>query len=414
MTLKSDLPNLSDRLASFAARFDEQLKKKRAAKEGSPLETFISNLHDLFTEDVTGEGLRDLIRRDTRDTLRFFTREIDFETLRLLPWWKRYPALAWQIFLALAHRLNPPRRIAFAVATFSFLIGFLHLFSFSSPSDAIQQRITIFAGGTLWFFIGGGLFMLLLLMELRDKLDLKGDLEIAREIQSGLVPSQPFQKGSIAIDCFMRPANTVGGDYHDIIELSANRVAVVIGDVSGKGMPAALLMALVQGSLRTLIAAGLRGPELIAKLNDYLVASFPANRLVTLFYSELDTLTGDLQYVNAGHNPPFLARSGGTLERLDPTAMVLGVEVSMSPEAGTAVLQAGDHLLLYTDGISEAFNEREEEYGEQRMVEFLRKNAALNHEALIEGMIRDVLQFCGTSRLTDDMTLVWISRRPEV
>ncbi len=412
MTLKSDLNNLHDRLTNFAARFDEQFKKARAAHKGTPLETFLGNLNDLFTRGVTGEGLRDLIQRDTRDTLRFFTREIDFEALKPLPWWKRIPTLAWQVFLALAFRLNPPRRIAFVVATLSIFIGLLQLFSVPPPPDTGQPAIAISTGGTLWFLIGGGLFMLLLLMELRDKLDLKGDLEIAREIQAGLVPARPFQQGSIDIDSFMRPANTVGGDYHDIIELSPNQVAVVIGDVSGKGMPAALLMALVQGSLRTLITAGLRGTELITRLNDYLVASFPSNRLVTLFYSELDTSTGILRYVNAGHNPPFLSRSGGAMDRLDTTAMVLGVEKGMSLEEKSTVLEQGDHLLLFTDGISEAFNEKDEEYGENRMTEFLRKNASLNHKALIQAMIRDVLRFCGTSRLTDDMTLVWISRHP--
>src|SRR3989442_15131244 len=101
----------------------------------------------------------------------------------------------------------------------------------------------------------------------------------------------------------MRPANTVGGDYFDVIDLGGG-IAVVVGDVAGKGMPAALLMALLQGSLRTLITAGFRGPELITKLNAYLCGSIPENSLVTLFLGGLNLPTGDLRYVNAGHNPP--------------------------------------------------------------------------------------------------------------
>ena len=117
----------------------------------------------------------------------------------------------------------------------------------------------------------------------------------------------------------MRPANTVGGDYFDVIELDERRLAITVGDVAGKGMPAALLMALLQGSLRTLITAGLRGPELIGKLNDHLCANIPSNRLVTLFYAEYDTASGELEYVNAGHNAPFVLRADGTLQRLDAT-----------------------------------------------------------------------------------------------
>ena len=127
-------------------------------------------------------------------------------------------------------------------------------------------------------------------LELRDKLALKGDLEIARQIQFGLLPFEPFHRNGTSICAAMRPANTVGGDYFDIIDLGDGpRLAVVMGDVAGKGMPAALLMALLQGSLRTLLERRLaRRPTLIAKLNAHLYANIPSNRLVTLFYGELD------------------------------------------------------------------------------------------------------------------------------
>src|SRR5262249_41098380 len=149
----------------------------------------------------------------------------------------------------------------------------------------------------------GTLLLVLLVLELRDKLALKGDLEIARQIQFGLLPFDPVERDGVAIRASMRPANTVGGDYFDVVDLEGGTFAVVVGDVAGKGMPAALLMALLQGSLRTLVTAGLRGGELIRKLNTHLCAHIPSNRLITLFYGEVDGRRGRLVYVNAGHNP---------------------------------------------------------------------------------------------------------------
>jgi hypothetical protein len=160
-----------------------------------------------------------------------------------------------------------------------------------------------------FLLVAATLLFVLLTLELRDKLSLKGDLEIARKIQFGLLPFEPWQSGSLSALASMQTANTVGGDYFDLIELGEGRMAVVIGDVAGKGMPAALLMALLQGSLRTLVTAGFRGAELIGRLNQHLAANIPRNRLVTLFYAEVDPAGGPLSYVNAGHNPPLIARA---------------------------------------------------------------------------------------------------------
>ena len=300
MTPRHDFTNFGQRLSDLASRFEEGAGKKTQEKKGrkSPhiLGVIVGNLRDLFTRDVTSEGLREMLRRDARETFRFFTREIDFETLRHLPWHTRYPKMAWQVFSALSYRLSPPRRIAFALAVFAFLIGLIQFMSFSVRVE--ESGRTVIQGsssGGGWWLISIFILVFLLLLELRDKLNLKADLNIAREIQFGLVPMGPFQGNRVLIHCQMRPANTVGGDYCDIIELEGRKlIAVVVGDVSGKGMPAALLMALLQGSLRTLITAGFRGSALISKLNQYLCASIPQNSLVTLFYGELDTVEGSL------------------------------------------------------------------------------------------------------------------------
>ncbi len=406
MTFKHDFATFQQRLSELVASLDENARAQTAGHPSgarSRLASIYWTLRDLFTRDITREGLKDLLKRDPRDTLRFYTSEIDFKSLRPLPWYKRYPETAWRVFVSTAYRLSPPRRIAFALAILAIVLGGIQ-------SLLLKLQVGDRSTGAVWWLIGIAILILLLLMELRDKLSLKGDLEIAREIQFGLVPSKPFHRNGVSIYSFMRPSNTVGGDYVDIIELDGRCVAAIIGDVAGKGMPAALLMALLQGSLRTLITAGFRGPELIVKLNDYLCESLPTNSLVTLFYGELDTTTGEFHYINAGHNPAFLIRSGPMFEPLRSTAIALGIREEPNFEAADAQLSPGELLLLYTDGITEAFNEADEEYGEGRMVEFLRNHTGLDKEEFIHALIEDVLRFCGDARPGDDMTALLISR----
>lgn len=413
MARKRDIGGLGQRLTEVASRFDDRARRYWQSNEAEAgrgfLRTAWANLHDLFTRDVTSDGLRDLVQRDAREAVRFYTREIDFAALRNYPWYKRYPLAAWRIFLSMAYRLNPPRRIAFVIATFAFLAGCWRLVQIAANSEGVE--LGFFSRGTGWWLLSLLLFALLLLMELRDKLDLKGDLEIAREIQFGLVPSGPYEHNGFVLNHAMRPANTVGGDYYDIISLDDERIATVVADVAGKGMPAALMMALLQGSLHTLITAGLRGPELVSKLNDYLCANIPANRLVTLFYGELDTRNGDLCYVNAGHNAPILLRPELAIERLDSTAVVLGFVSQTRFEAGSVRLEPGSRLVLYTDGIVEAFNGTGEEYGNARLEAYLKTHTGLRNGALIDGLIRDVVAFCADSRPGDDMTVLLVESR---
>ncbi|HYK90965.1 MAG TPA: PP2C family protein-serine/threonine phosphatase [Acidobacteriota bacterium] len=408
MTPKEDIPSLRQRLADFSAQFEETLRPgvpKRRPPGGGSVSDLVQGLRDLFTQGVTREGMRDLIRRDARETFDFYTRGIDFKSFQPLPWFKRYPAIAWRLFVALAYKLSPPRRIAFAVAYILGLVGWIQLVLYITRWGPPSED-----SGALWLFLSFGIIFLLLLMELRDKLDLKGDLEIAREIQFGLVPQGPFQHNGTSIHCYMRPANTVGGDYYDIMQLTETRVGIVVGDVAGKGMPAALMMALLQGSLRTLITAGHRGAELMTKLNEYLCANIPENKLVTLFYGELDTKAGELRYVNAGHNAPVLIRGGLNLERLPATSLVMGIDRNTPFEERQVELRSGDRLLLFTDGVTEAFNLKDEEYGEARLTDFLQRNAALSSDELIKAIVGDVLKFCGAARPGDDMTLMAITR----
>jgi sigma-B regulation protein RsbU (phosphoserine phosphatase) len=244
----------------------------------------------------------------------------------------------------------------------------------------------------------------------REAASMKRDLETAREIQFDLVPSEEFRQDGITVRSRMRPANTVGGDYYDVIRLDERKVAVVQGDVAGKGIPAAMLMAVLQGSLRTLVSAGFRGARLVSAINGYLHDNTPSNRMVTLFYGELDTSTGELCYVNAGHNRPFHILRDGGMVRPDAGSMVLGILPDRVYEEATLRLEAGERLLLFTDGINEATDEKDREYGDERVEGFLKRHPSAPAESLVEGLVTDVLGFCKPARPADDMTLTLITR----
>jgi serine phosphatase RsbU (regulator of sigma subunit) len=412
VSTRPTLADLSALAEKSRERFEDLAGRFRASarKAGPPAltEGYWQGLRDLFTRDLTPAGLRRLLQHEAQETFQFLTREVDLADLAGLPRHRRWPRSAWRFFLAVAFRLSPWRRVLFAASALVLPLAWLwlvgHLLSVGPFS------LEPFGNGGVWLVLASTALFFLLVLELRDKLGLKGDLEVARQIQFGLLPFEPFQKDGVSICTAMRPANTVGGDYFDVIELGEGKLAVAVGDVAGKGMPAALLMALLQGSLRTLLSAGLRGEELVAKLNAHLCANIPSNRLITLFYGELDPSTGRLAYVNAGHNPPFLLPAGKPPARLGATAMALGITVETTFPSAVAEVARDDRLILYTDGVTEAEDPKDREYGEARLEAWLVANREETGRRLIDGVIAEVLEHCGAARPRDDMTLMCLGR----
>src|SRR5688572_2439853 len=217
-----------------------------------------------YTQGLTAQELERLFTRDAPEAYRFFSRHIDFDALRSLPWHRRIVAHARLVFLAFTLKLTPPRRAIYGLALVATLFGLLELYRgfrmFVLPHP-------VFAAGTLWLLVGFVLVNLLVLLEVADRLSLKNDLEIAREIQQAMLPTAPFQAPGVEAFGMTRPANTVGGDFYDVIPRPGGRIVIALGDVAGKGSPAALLMALLLAMMRTLVDEGLDGAELVARLN---------------------------------------------------------------------------------------------------------------------------------------------------
>ena len=240
---------------------------------------------------------------------------------------------------------------------------------------------------------------------------LESQLEIGRAVQSKLLPSRAAESGPVRTAAVYRPAEQVGGDFYDVFRTAAGEVALVIGDVSGKGLPAALLTGVVHGAVRSSAWSG--SPENqdreSRRLNRLLCANSSGNRFVSMFWCYYDEPARRLHYVNAGHCPPILVRCAAatpTAESLDEGGPVLGLLPEASYRPAEREVGTGDVLALYSDGLVECTNAAGEEYGEARLRELLRGAAGQHPDAICRSITDSVARFVGAGALADDLTLV--------
>ncbi len=249
-----------------------------------------------------------------------------------------------------------------------------------------------------------------LFQETLEKQRLEDELKIAREIQQGLLPQQLPELPGFEIGAINVSSKQVGGDYYDFVKRSDDEYVVAIGDVSGKGAPAALLMANVQAALRALAPMDYSLPEATARMNDLTFMNTGGDKFITFFWGVIDQKTKRLRYVNAGHNPPFLLRANGTVERLTVGGLILGVmKTTMPYEEGTATLSRGDTLFLFTDGVSEAMNEKEEDFTEERLEKILLEVSGKSASEIVRHVKTAVETYEGNAPQSDDITMMAIS-----
>jgi CheY-like chemotaxis protein len=232
------------------------------------------------------------------------------------------------------------------------------------------------------------------------------EIAVAHKVQRRLFPQEkpPLPTLDYAGDCIQ--ARIVGGDYYDFLDLGEGELALVLADVAGKGVPAALLMANLQGSLRShqVIAAG-EVPRWLAGVNRHFYKHSERHRYATLFFGRYSDKSRKLRYVNCGHNPPLLLRQGGTVERLGATATVLGLFRDWECSVAETELESGDVLGIYTDGVTEAVNDSGEEFGEGRLLDSLRQSSECEAAAMLQSVEHAVQQFSGWEQ-QDDLTLL--------
>jgi serine phosphatase RsbU (regulator of sigma subunit) len=235
---------------------------------------------------------------------------------------------------------------------------------------------------------------------------LVGDLRRAEGVQQTLMGQRRLALRTLDVAGRCVPARGVGGDYYDFIDLGAGRAALVLGDICGKGICAALLMASLQALLRSQCASGAEEPiGLLTRVNRLFCQSTGGDRFATLFFGVYDDGTRQLDYVNCGHNAPFLRRDDGTVQVLDSTATVLGLFKDWSCEVRSIHLQPGDTLIMFSDGAVDAVSPTGTEFGEQRLMAVWQEHLHLDIERLVEALCTSVQVFSGAS-LSDDLTMV--------
>jgi serine phosphatase RsbU (regulator of sigma subunit)/catechol 2,3-dioxygenase-like lactoylglutathione lyase family enzyme len=237
------------------------------------------------------------------------------------------------------------------------------------------------------------------------------ELEIAKQVQAGLFPQTlpPLKTLEYAGICIQ--ARKVGGDYYDFLNLGQQRLGFVIGDISGKGIAAALLMANLQANLRSQCALALDQPQrLMCSVNQLFCDNTPDGSFATLFFAEYDDATSCLRYANCGHLPALLLRSDYTVERLEATATVLGIFKDWDCEIGESQLRPGDTFALYTDGITESYNSADEQFGEERLIEAVQRHHGSSSQAALALIVEEVQRFSPHEQ-HDDITLIIAKHR---
>lgn len=366
------------------------LRRARAATEGFWRRVSEGlQLADLWTQ----------FKSEAQTSYGLYSQDVDWKALEHEKGPRRVLKITQAFFWALLIKLTPARRVLLLISLVFLLMGHLTLRGTQVNVD-LELR---------WVGILG--LLLLLAMELADRVTMKRDLQIAREIQSWLVPAKPPVVPGADIAFSTRPANTVAGDYYDAFfralddSADAQRLLLVVADVAGKSVPAALLMATFQASLQTLSAAPSSLADLVAGLNGYACAhSLGGLRFTTAFFAELDPATRALSYICAGHNAPVLRRVAGAFERLEAGGLPLGISPETQFDSGSTRLERGDLLVIFTDGLIEAVNEKGEEYGEARMLEMLNTVPGESAAETLRFIMQSADSFVGGTRQHDDIT----------
>jgi sigma-B regulation protein RsbU (phosphoserine phosphatase) len=365
-------------------------------------------LQEFWNRVTEGLALNQLwlqFKRDAQSSYRLYSRDFQAgapEETRRHNFWHTAQEFSW----AILGKLTPARRVLLlvGVALLVFPAG-----GFSYHGKAGEVEVVEFD----FRFFGGALLFLVLMLEVADRVVMKRDLEIARDIQKWLLPATPPEVPGLAVAFATRAANTVAGDYYDVFPRSGSPDArqhfvLAIADVAGKSIPAALLMATFQASLRTLSSTACSLPELVAGMNQYACSNSQSGlRFTTAFISEFNPESCTLTYINAGHNPPILRRSSGAVEHLTLGGLPLGIRAPGSYDPGEVVLQTGDWLITFTDGLVEALNERGQEYGEPRLMQLLQGSANITPEELLRRAMSDVDAFVGETPQHDDITCMF-------
>jgi serine phosphatase RsbU (regulator of sigma subunit) len=350
---------------------------------------------------VTREDVAHLWREEWRDARRQLVseqrEEIEGDKRRL----RRFLRIVNAVVFGLTRRLQPVRRIVFAIALVFFIFGF-------DVNVSREHWSFNISGGGLVAFL---LMMLLLALELVDKIRFRDELELARELQASLLPKALPETPAYEIAAWNRIANMVGGDVYDFVPLPDGRLAVLFGDASGHGMAAGLVMAVAHAGFRTQLETDPEPPAMIPVLNRLLCRTGGRRSFFSCIYL-LASPDGGLSMVVAGHPQALRVDARGVvIERIGKGAYPLGVRSEMTWAVESTALAPGELLLLHSDGLTEARNDREEEFGEERLLGVLRLFGSSPAAALTSEISTAATRFCGRIAPEDDVSVAVLRRK---
>lgn len=312
---------------------------------------------------------------------------------------------ARMLFLGLASKLSPPRRALFVLALLLFFIGLL------KPQVVGGGGDITFTLQPFWFLTSTGALVFLLALELVDRVRVRDELEVARELQEDLLPRELPPLPGYGFAHSYRTANEVGGDYYDLTPLPDGRLALMVGDASGHGMAAGLVMAIANATLDTALDFDPSPTKVVAMLNRTLCRTGTRRTFLSVFYGVLTPETGHLEYVCAGHPFPLLRRTSGRVEELGCGSLPLGIRDPLEITPCTVTLEPGDLLFLFTDGLAEAINAPQQEaFGFDRVRDLVRTGGP--PQSVHDRILRAFGEHIGHEPLRDDLTLLVIARQP--
>jgi hypothetical protein len=349
--------------------------------------------------DLRRTDLTDSMGRDLRDLYRFF---LDSETRARLETMGRVYRTFWLIgwlLKSLLLKLSPSRRFLLLLAMVLGILGWTSL---------TWRGVSVNFDFRPWGFL---LLLFILMLELKDKLLARDEIQVARSVQQALLPREHPDLRGWDIWSYSVPANDVGGDLVDYIELGPERLGVVLGDVSGKGLGAALLSAKLQATLRALGPESPSLDDLGERMNTILVNDGLENRFATMFYAEIGSDSSHIRYLNAGHNPPYLLRRSGAVEELPPSSCPLGMLPGSRYDEGLVDIEPGEFLLVYSDGVTEAMNAGGEEFGEARVQALLAELGRLSPERAGKRLLQEIDLHLDGEHPQDDLSVVLIRKR---
>jgi hypothetical protein len=350
-----------------------------------------------YVRDDVRPGWRGMLSTTMAEIKEFYLTPAHRQRLAGMSAFRRWVWLGWWLLKSLFLKLTPLRRFILLVALVLLV---------SAPRVTTGNGTSVSVDSQLF---GAFLLLCLLLLELKDKLLARHELEAGRSVQRALMPERCPSLAGWDVWLYTRPANDVGGDLVDCLELGPGRVAFTLADVAGKALPAALLMAKVQSTLRALATDAPSLSALAAKTNDILCRDGLPNRFATLLYFDLRDSDGAVRLVNGGHMPPVLVSAGGyhDLQRGD---MALGMMPGASYREQHQDVKRGEMLVAYSDGLTEALNASGEFYGEERLHAVFAQVAPLSAKEAGARILESVDAFIGTTRPYDDLSLIVLKR----